>query len=136
MRGNVKAYRCVQGGGGGEGFTAYVRYGWHLIGLIHKYYEKQLLQIYFIGINFLYELFYKKTHYFLLSLLEFDLFIEFQSPDVVHIQSGSTFDFCIIYVNDDWTLLYDFLLHSTLRKFYSTCFLFLVWKEQIDWRYK
>ena len=60
--------------------------------------------------------FYKKTLYFLLFLLEFDLFIDFQSPDVVHTQSRSTLDFCMIFVNDDWTLLYDFLLHLTLRK--------------------
>ena len=60
--------------------------------------------------------FYKKTLYFLLFLLEFDLFIDFQSPGVVHTQSRSALDFCMIFVNDDWTLLYDFLLHSTLRK--------------------
>ena len=48
-------------------------------------------------------------------LLEFDLYIDFQSPAMVHTQIGSTFD-CMIFVNDDCTLLHDFLLHSTLRK--------------------
>ena len=84
--------------------------------LIQKYYEKRLLKIYFIDISFLKELFYKKTLYFLLFLLEFDLFIDFPSPDVIHTQSGSTLDFCMIFVNYDWTILYDFLIHSTLRE--------------------
>ena len=35
-------------------------------GLIQKYYEKQLLQIYFIDINCYNNFFYKKTHYILL----------------------------------------------------------------------
>ena len=60
--------------------------------LIHKIYEKQLLHIYFIGISFL---------YFHLFLLEFESFIDFQSADVVHTHSGSTLDFCIIFVNGD-----------------------------------
>ena len=59
---------------------------------------------------------YKKTFYFLLFLLEFDIFIVFQSRDVVHIQSRSTLDFFMIFVNDNWTPLYDLLLHLTLGK--------------------
>ena len=69
-----------------------------------------------LALIFYKDFFYKKTLYFLLFLLEFDLFIDFQSPDMVYTQSRSTFDFCMIFVNDDWTLLYDFLLHLTLRK--------------------
>ena len=69
-----------------------------------------------IGINFLQEIFYKKTLYFLLFLLEFDLFIDFQSSDIVHTQNGSTLDVCMIFGNDDWTLLHGFFLPSTLRK--------------------
>ena len=65
--------------------------------------------------------FYKKTLYFLLFLLEFDLFIDFQSPDLVHTQSRLTLDFCLIFVIDVWTLLYDFLLHPALRKCIEHC---------------
>ena len=35
---------------------------------------------------------------------------------MVHNQSRSRLDFSTIFVNDDWILLYEFLLHSTLRK--------------------
>ena len=77
---------------------------------------KNCFKLILLALIFYKNYFCKKTLDFLLFLLGFDLFIDFQSPDMVHTQSRSTLDFCIIFVNDDWTLLYDFLLHSTLRK--------------------
>ena len=44
--------------------------------------------------------FEKKIFYFLF-LLEFDLYIHFQSPDVVQPQIRSIHDFSMIFVNDD-----------------------------------
>ena len=68
----------------------------------------------------LWALIFYKNFFFIRKLFIFFFFlfllIDFQSPDVVHNQSRSTRDFCMIFVNDDWTLLYDFVLHSTLRK--------------------
>ena len=73
-----------------------------------------------LALSFYKNFFYKKTLYFLLFLPEFDLFIDFQSPDVVHAQSRSTLEFCMILVNDDWTFLYNFFSTFDIEKVYST----------------
>ena len=65
-----------------------------------------------------------------LVLFEFDLFIDFPSLVVVHIPVGSKLDFCMIFVNDDWTLLYDCLLHLTLRKCIAHASFFLCGKKK------
>ena len=54
--------------------------------------------LYFININFYENFFLKKTLNFLPFLLEFDLFIDFQTPEVVHAKSRSTLDFCMMDV--------------------------------------
>ena len=60
-----------------------------------------MLQILFLETNFDKNFFYKKNSLFSSFSLEFRLFIDFQSSEMVPPQSRSKLDFCMIFANDD-----------------------------------
>ena len=92
--------------------------------------RKNCCKFILLALTFYKNLLNEKNLYFFLLLVQFDLFIDFQSPDAVHTQSESMFDSCVISANDCWTLLYDFVLHSTLRKCIADASSFLCGKNR------